>query len=84
MSQPSTIDSLRTRIATITAQQQAAAVEAQRSETVLKEAGWDPTVETVEQFVQRKQSEARALEDAAAAKLAELDVLVSAYEGGAT
>ena len=80
MLQPPTVDSVRTRIATLIAQQQSTAAEGQRSEEALKVLGWDPATETVEQFSQRKQSEAEAMAAAAATKLAELDVLVGQYE----
>lgn len=76
------IDAMRSRIATLTAQQQTAAAEAERSEAVLKEQGWNPAAETAEQFVARLKQREQELAAEAATALQELDTLVSKYEDG--
>ena len=80
--QAPTIDSLRNRIATLTAQQQQAAESVANAEDALKQQGWDPSTETPEQFVARLQQIAATKAAAADAAAVELDTLLRKYEGG--
>ena len=82
MPQPQTLDTIRQRIATLTAQQQTAVAEAERSEGALRELGWDPATETAEVFCARLKQEEAALAAKAETALTELDTMVSQYEGG--
>ena len=77
-----TLDAMRNRLATLTAQQRTATAEAERSEGALKESGWDPATETPEVFCARLKQEEQALAAGVNAAEAELDAMLRKYEDG--